>query len=480
MVGEGTIPSGVTLDDLARIADHRGSVVELDRLSWHPEHVPAQWTLSTSIAGVLRGPHLHKQHADRLIVLEGELLVGLVDLRRDAATAGLRSSFPLEPLRVLTIPAGVLHGFYACTSTTALNATSHEYDPTDDFEVRFDDPDLGLAWPTPQPILSVRDRSAPSFAVLLEQCLAAGMHVIDAPTLTTRVGLVGCGRWGSNVLRDLLALGAEVAVAETDAARRGQALAAGAHVGVGTAEQLPECDGYVVVTQASAHRSTCEHLLRRGAPVFLEKPPCTSREEVEALAAISNDRLFVMHKWRYHPGIRALSRLVSMGRLGEPKRLVTIRTGPEQLPEDVDVLWHLGPHDLSIAVEILGDVARVREAYVTRDDLGRITGCETTMALAQGPEHRMTLGVGVSERIRKVVVSGTEASAWLEHPDAHVVSVSAAGDTEDIAIPPTLPLAEELRVFVAHLEGGPRPVSDMATAVAIARRLSELRSAAIG
>ena len=75
----------------------------------------------------------------------------------------------------------MLHGFFSRTSTTTLNATSHEYDPTDDFEVRFDDPDLGLVWPTQQPVLSARDRDAPTLAVLLEQCTAAGLRVIDPP-----------------------------------------------------------------------------------------------------------------------------------------------------------------------------------------------------------------------------------------------------------------------------------------------------------
>jgi dTDP-4-dehydrorhamnose 3,5-epimerase len=178
---ESEFPRGVTVRELTTIADHRGHIVEVDRASWHPDEAPQQWTLSVSDAEVLRGPHLHKQHADRLVVLDGELVVGLVDLRRDSTTAGLRSSFALPPLRVLTIPPGVVHGFFFASPTTTLNATSLEYDPTDDLEVRFDDPDLGLTWPTQQPLLSARDRGAPTFAVMLEQCTAAGMRVIDAP-----------------------------------------------------------------------------------------------------------------------------------------------------------------------------------------------------------------------------------------------------------------------------------------------------------
>jgi predicted dehydrogenase len=298
--------------------------------------------------------------------------------------------------------------------------------------------------------------------------------------LTLHVGLVGCGRWGANVLRDLVALGAEVTVADPDADRRDRALAAGASKGVSSAEQLPQCDGYVVVTPASAHRTVCEYLIGRGAPAFVEKPPCNDLADVEALARIGRDHLFVMHKWRYHPGIRALAQLASSGKLGTPRRLETTRTGPEPLPPDVDVLWHLGTHDLSIAVEILGAVAPVQEARVTRGPDGRITQCRATMARAPGPDHCMTLAAGVADRVRRVVVSGTEASAALDHPDAPTVSVQTHDRIEHVAIPMTMPLAEELAVFLAYLDGGPPPVSDMATALDIARRLSELQQAVDG
>ena len=175
------LPDGTSMHELACIGDERGMIVELDRQSWHPDRTAQQWTLSQSAPGVLRGPHLHKQHADHLVVIDGEYLIGLVDVRRDSATAGLRSSFTLPPFHVLTIPAGVVHGFFAPVKVTTLNATSHEFDPSDDLEVRFDDPDLGVEWPIPAPLLSARDRDAPDMVTFLDNCTAAGLRVIDPP-----------------------------------------------------------------------------------------------------------------------------------------------------------------------------------------------------------------------------------------------------------------------------------------------------------
>jgi dTDP-4-dehydrorhamnose 3,5-epimerase len=180
-MGRVELPMDVMLSELTSISDDRGVITELDRQSWHPDDASMQWTLSQSGPGVLRGPHLHKQHRDRLVVLDGELFVGLADLRRASTTAALRSTFTLGPFTVLTIPAGVLHGFYSASATTTLNATSHEYDPRDDLEIRFDDPDLALSWPTAAPVLSKRDRDAPTLAVCLAQCVDAGLSVIDPP-----------------------------------------------------------------------------------------------------------------------------------------------------------------------------------------------------------------------------------------------------------------------------------------------------------
>jgi predicted dehydrogenase len=291
--------------------------------------------------------------------------------------------------------------------------------------------------------------------------------------LSRRIGVAGYGRWGANVVRDLLSLSAEVTVADPLERQRHRALEAGASGSVASAEELPtDCDGYVVVTPASTHRSVCEQLLPRGKPIFLEKPPCTDVVDLEALAEQADD-LFVMHKWRYHPGVKALESLVTSGRLGTPRTLETTRTGPEALPEDVDVLWHLGTHDLSIAVEILGVLPPVHDVDATRDAGGRICGCRVTMR-GDGPSHEMVLGAEARSRVRRVVVVGSEATAVLERPDAPALALHHEGGVEHIDISPAMPLAAELRAFFAYLAGGPPPVSDAATALAILRRLTDI------
>lgn len=293
--------------------------------------------------------------------------------------------------------------------------------------------------------------------------------------MSDAIGVVGCGRWGANVVRDLMMLGAAVFVADPDADRREWARAQRVAGEVGDIDALPECDGYVIATPASAHRSTCEALLARGVPVYVEKPPCTSIADVRALASSADGRLFVMHKWRFHPGVRAMGRLLADGTLGAPVGLATIRTGPELLPGDVDVAWHLGVHDLAIALEIFGRVSQVRAAEGELGPDGRLGCVRADLVVEPGVEHSLVAAAGVPQRVREVRLVGTERTAVLARPDAAALSVVASdGAEEEVALSQQPPLERMLAAFLGHCHGGPAPRSSAAEALAICEQLAAI------
>jgi dTDP-4-dehydrorhamnose 3,5-epimerase len=174
-----SLPHGVTVRTLDAYVDDRGAIVELDRDSWHPDDPSPQWTLFATNAGVVKGGHVHKVHRDRLAVIEGELVIGLVDVRRQSPTGGSTAMFTLSQYEVVTIPAGVVHIFCSPDRTVALNGTSREFDPFDDLEVRYDDPDFRFAWPLDDPVLSTRDAQAPGLEEFLDRCRAGGLDVVS-------------------------------------------------------------------------------------------------------------------------------------------------------------------------------------------------------------------------------------------------------------------------------------------------------------
>jgi dTDP-4-dehydrorhamnose 3,5-epimerase len=154
--------------------DVRGSFLETYRREWLPAGARemVQSNVSRSKAGVLRGPHFHRSQADFWVVLEGRAFVGLIDLRGGAEEEGARQQLILDSTdpQGLYIPPGVAHGFYAETDVVLLYMVDAYYDGADEFGIAWDDPDLGISWPTTDPILSDRDRSNSS----LTQVLADG------------------------------------------------------------------------------------------------------------------------------------------------------------------------------------------------------------------------------------------------------------------------------------------------------------------
>src|SRR5512143_2663425 len=91
----------------------------------------------------------------------------------------------------------------------------------------------------------------------------------------TKITLIGCGRWGRNILRDLQALGCEVAVADPDAEARRFASGAGAREVAGDIDQLSASDGIVIASTSSTHDAVIRRALKRDVPVFVEKPMVT-------------------------------------------------------------------------------------------------------------------------------------------------------------------------------------------------------------
>lgn len=90
---------------------------------------------------------------------------------------------------------------------------------------------------------------------------------------------------------------------------------------------LPALDGAVVATPATTHAAVVEELLALGVPVFCEKPLTNDPIAAERLAALAPDRLFVMDKWRYHPGVLELAAIVRERRLGPVSGYARCRSG---------------------------------------------------------------------------------------------------------------------------------------------------------
>lgn len=161
----------VQINKLTSIRDSRGELTEIFRCTDFPHNHFKQSNFVRSKAGVLRGVHIHNQHTDYLIILEGRATIGMKDLRSKSDTFGQTFSITVtgEDITSLLIPPGVAHGFYFHEPSLHIYQVDEYWDPRDELGCFWADPELGIEWPESEVIISERDERLPSLKELLKQ-----------------------------------------------------------------------------------------------------------------------------------------------------------------------------------------------------------------------------------------------------------------------------------------------------------------------
>lgn len=297
--------------------------------------------------------------------------------------------------------------------------------------------------------------------------------------MTLEIGLVGVGAWGKHILRDLRGLGATVHAVVRSPESRARAEKGGAASIVGAPNELPNCDGYVVANRATSHLDAVEDLLGRGAPIFVEKPLSNDVARAKRLPKAALDLVFVMHKWRYHPGIVELARIARSGEYGPVLGLRTYRYGWGQAHPDVSSIWTLAPHDLSIALEITGEIPRfvsaIADPMALKGDQGAVAHLDAGVPVV------VEVSGGQPIEMRRIVLSCRDATAVVDGGDYSRVLVYRPDEDEPRAVPVSddMPLEAELRAFLAHIKGGPPPRTSLAEELEIISVLAEIEAATV-
>lgn len=169
MIIETTSLPGVLLIKPDVFGDSRGYFLE----SWNCRRYAeagldrdfVQDNLSLSRRGILRGLHFQNPNAQGKLVqvLQGEVFDMAVDIRLGSPTFGQWYGAILseENHHQLWVPEGFAHGFCVTSETALFSYKCTEfYNPATEFSLRWDDPDLGVAWPIENPILSAKDQGA--------------------------------------------------------------------------------------------------------------------------------------------------------------------------------------------------------------------------------------------------------------------------------------------------------------------------------
>lgn len=289
------------------------------------------------------------------------------------------------------------------------------------------------------------------------------------------IGLIGCGDWGSNILRDLLRLNCNVYVVDIEPQARSRAAGMGALEVFSHRDDLPLCDGYVVAVPIPDLTKECAHLLKRKKPVFSEKTLCLSLEDFNLLNDLGGlDYIFAMHKWHYHPGIEALRLVAQSGRIGKIEELYATRHAWVNDFHGGDVFWTQSVHDLTIIKHILGYIPdEIKAINVIKNEDG--LPVSFTAMLGDKPAVVISVSGRHCNKISGVSIHGNKGSAALYNAYDDHISIRDKEGEEKRPIDTTFPLYLELKEFVEYLHNGPRPRCNLQSAKEVTQAILNLR-----
>ena len=298
------------------------------------------------------------------------------------------------------------------------------------------------------------------------------------------IGMVGCGNWGKNILRDLMSLGCTVTVVARSVDSKKRASDFGDAKIVEAIKELGTQDGFVVVTPSATHGEVINKLITLfpTKPIFTEKPLTTDLKSAVELVKKSPDSIFVMDKWRYHSGVSELARIAKNKTLGQVIGLKTTRVGWGNPHKDSDAIWHLLPHDISIGLEIFGKILDPVKAVVDLEN-GFPTGM---IAFLGGNPWQITeVSSRYKDKKREMRLFCEKGTAVLDDAYTDHIRIVTAdkknhnSHVKKIPIDNKLPLYEELNSFIKFIKKiGPPPKSSAKEGMVIVKVISELRTLA--
>ena len=315
-----------------------------------------------------------------------------------------------------------------------------------------------------------------------------------------RFGVIGYGYWGPNIVRNLRSLDSTQVVAicdQNDAAlRRARHAFPEVRVTTDATELLssPEVDAIAVITPVWTHFELAKGALKNGKHVFVEKPFTSTSAQAEQLidlAARNNLQIMVDHTFLFTGAVKKIRQLIDDNTLGKLYYYDSTRVNLGLFQHDVDVLWDLAPHDLSIVDYLIGKPAEAIVATGEKHlngltDVAYLTAYFPNNVIAHfnvnwlSPVKVRTTLIGGEKKM--LVWNDLEADEKIKIYDRGVNMTSRegvydllvsyrSGDMWAPKVEATEALRAELSYFVECIHNGELPINDGLAGLRIVRML---------
>tara|TARA_Y100000590_G_scaffold415658_1_gene513664 strand:+ start:19705 stop:20727 length:1023 start_codon:yes stop_codon:yes gene_type:complete len=233
------------------------------------------------------------------------------------------------------------------------------------------------------------------------------------------VAQIGVGYWGPNLLRNLdEASKFEVyKVADISSKRRSFVSSLYPKIAVtGNIEEIlddSKIEAVLIASPVESHYELSMKVLESGKHVLVEKPMATMVEEVDRIGVLAarNDLIaMVGHTFLYNPAVGAVKEIIDSGELGDVRYIYSQRVNLGRIRSDVDALWNLAPHDISIVQYWLGELTPIS---IKRSGMAYVQpGIEDVSFLNLEYPENILVNIHVSwldpRKVRRITVVGSE------------------------------------------------------------------------
>jgi predicted dehydrogenase len=324
------------------------------------------------------------------------------------------------------------------------------------------------------------------------------------------VAQIGVGYWGPNLIRNLVANKNCDVKSVVDLSEKRQEFVQGLYPSVTVSDKVEDIindndvEAVVIATPVATHFDLAMRCLESGKHVLVEKPMATIIEEVHQLSKLAKEKELVAmvgHTFLYNAAVRYVKLLIENGELGEIRYIYSQRVNLGRIRNDVDALWNLAPHDISIIQYWLDEPEPV---HVIRNGMDYVqNGIDDVVFMNIEYPGNILANIHVSwldpHKIRRMTVVGSEKMVVYDDMaenkiiiyDKGIDRMAVLGDNMDFDNPSTFsfnhrsgdvimpeikwvePLKTEIAHFVDCIQNGTKCLTDVTHAAKVVKILEQ-------
>jgi UDP-2-acetamido-3-amino-2,3-dideoxy-glucuronate N-acetyltransferase len=306
--------------------------------------------------------------------------------------------------------------------------------------------------------------------------------------MNKKVCVIGAGRWGKNHIKTLHSLGclAGIVEANSDALSECKEKYPDVRTFASIRDAINEdFDGFTVATPAENHFEIAEFIISHKRHLLVEKPLTLKAKEARRLKEFAEENsvnLMVGHLLLFHPAIRKIKELIEKGKIGKLQYIYSNRLNLGTVRTEENILWSFAPHDISIfqyfigslPIEVISRGGAFLQPHIHDSSMTVLTYPDNIVGhifvnwLHPFKEHRMVV-VGSKGMLSyedssddKNILFYEKGIDWIQGEP-----IKRDGPTEIILYNRTMPLTEELKYFVEHLNGAPVEIANAQNGVEV-------------